>query len=101
MTLCNTPIAVDSKYFFVKKVWKALLTLILLMVTVLFIPWPHDYCQVTRFMVFNAIFKNISLTSWRSVLLLEETGVLGENHRPATTRLQTLSHNVISRTPSH
>jgi len=31
-----------------------------------------------RVMVFNATFKNISIISWRSVLLLEETG---ENHR--------------------
>ena len=35
-----------------------------------------------RFMVFNATFNNISVISWRSVLLVEETGVLGENHRP-------------------
>jgi len=28
-------------------------------------------------MVFNATFNNISVKSWRSVLLLEETG---ENH---------------------
>jgi hypothetical protein len=33
------------------------------------------------FMVFNAIFNNISVISWRSVLLVEETGVPGENHR--------------------
>jgi len=35
------------------------------------------------FMVFNAIFNNISvLISWQSVLLVEETGGPGENHRP-------------------
>ena len=33
-------------------------------------------------MVFNATFNNISVISWRSVLLVEETGVDGENHRP-------------------
>jgi hypothetical protein len=33
------------------------------------------------FMVFNATFNNISAISWRSVLLVEETGVPGENHR--------------------
>jgi len=33
-------------------------------------------------MVFNATFNNISLISWQSVLLVEETGVLLENHRP-------------------
>jgi len=31
-------------------------------------------------MVFNAIFNNISVLSWQSVLLMEETGVLRENH---------------------
>ena len=36
-----------------------------------------------RVMVFNATFKNISIISWRSVLLVEETGVPGEIHRPA------------------
>ena len=33
-------------------------------------------------MVFNATFNNISAIMWRSVLLVEETGVPGENHRP-------------------
>ena len=32
------------------------------------------------FMVFNATFNNISLISWRSVLLVEETGIHRENH---------------------
>jgi hypothetical protein len=32
-------------------------------------------------MVFNAIFNNISVISWWWVLILEETGLLGENHR--------------------
>ena len=36
-----------------------------------------------RVMVFNANFNNISIISWQSVLLVEETGVPGENHRPA------------------
>jgi hypothetical protein len=31
------------------------------------------------FMVFNATFNNISDVSWRSVLLVKETGVPGEN----------------------
>jgi hypothetical protein len=34
-------------------------------------------------MVFNTTFNNISAMSWLSVLLvLQETGVPGENHRP-------------------
>jgi len=32
-------------------------------------------------MVFNATFNNSSVISWRSVLLVEETGVPGENYR--------------------
>ena len=53
------------------------------------------------FMVFNATFNTISVISWRSISLVEETGVLGENHRPAVSRWQTLSHNVVSSTPHH
>ena len=37
------------------------------------------------FMVFNATSNNISVKSWRSVLLVEEIGVPGENHRPVTS----------------
>ena len=33
-----------------------------------------------RVNVFNATFNNISVISWRSVLLVEETGVPRENH---------------------
>ena len=47
------------------------------------------------FMVFNATFNNILVILWQSVLLVEETGVLGENHRPVTSHWQTLSHNVV------
>jgi hypothetical protein len=50
-------------------------------------------------MVFNATFNNISVISWRSVLLVEETGVPGENHRPAASHRQTLSLNVESSIP--
>jgi hypothetical protein len=46
-------------------------------------------------MVFNATFKNISVISWRSVLLVEETEGPGENHRPVASHWQTLSHNGI------
>ena len=50
-------------------------------------------------MVFNATFTNISVISWWSVLLVEEAGVPEENHRPAASYWQTLSHNVISSKP--
>ena len=47
-------------------------------------------------MVFNATFNNISVIWWRSVLLVEETGLPEENHRPSACYLLTLilSHNV-------
>jgi hypothetical protein len=47
-------------------------------------------------MVFQATFNNISVVSWRSVLLVDETKVPGENNRPATSHRQTLSHNFVS-----
>jgi hypothetical protein len=37
------------------------------------------YSLFVWFMVFNAIFNNISVILWQSVLLVEETGVPGEN----------------------
>ena len=38
-----------------------------------------------RIMVINATFNYNSAISVLSVLLVEETGVLGENHRPAAS----------------
>jgi hypothetical protein len=37
------------------------------------------------FMVLNATFNNISVISWWSVLLVEEAGESGENHRPVAS----------------
>ena len=54
---------------------------------------------IVGFMVFNATFNNISAIPRRSVLLVEENGVPGENHRPAASNWQTSSHNVVSSTP--
>ena len=54
-----------------------------------------------RVMVFGTTFNNISVISWRSVLLVEETEVPGENHRAVACHCHTLSHNVVSITPSH
>jgi len=45
-------------------------------------------------MVLNTTFNNISVILWQSVLLVEETGIPRENHRPAASHWQTLSHNV-------
>jgi len=41
--------------------------------------------------VFNATFSYISTISWRPVLVVEEAGVPGENHRPWAINWQTLS----------
>jgi hypothetical protein len=49
-------------------------------------------------MVISDTFNNISVISWRSVLMVEETGVSGKNHRPAASHGQTLSHIVVSST---
>jgi hypothetical protein len=46
-------------------------------------------------LVFNSISNNISVISWRSVLLVEETGGPRESHRPVASHWQTLSHNVV------
>jgi len=35
--------------------------------------------------VFNATFNNNQAISWRSVLLVEEPGVPGENHLPVAS----------------
>jgi len=47
---------------------------------------------------FYATFNDISVISWRSVLLVETTG---EYHRPVASHWHTLSHNVESSTPRH
>ncbi len=46
----------------------------------------------------NATFNNISVISWRSVLLEEEPG---ETHRPVASHRQTLSYTVVSSTTRH
>ena len=50
-------------------------------------------------MALNVTFNNISAISRWLALLMEETGVPGENHRPFASHRQTLSHNVVSITP--
>jgi hypothetical protein len=50
-------------------------------------------------MWYIATFNNISVISWRSVLLVEVIRVPGESHRPVASRWKTLSHNVVSSTP--
>jgi hypothetical protein len=54
-------------------------------------------------MVFNATFNNVSIISWWSVffLLVEETGVPKEKHRPVEVTDKLLSQNVVSSIPLH
>ena len=49
-------------------------------------------CWFGWFMVLCATFNNISVISWRSLWLVEETR---ENHRPVASHWQTLSQNVV------
>jgi hypothetical protein len=48
--------------------------------------------------VFNATFNNISVISWWSVLLVEETEV-PRKKQPAVSHWQTLANNVVLSTP--
>jgi len=41
--------------------------------------------------VFNATFSNISAISWQPVVVVEEAGVPGENHRPWASNWSALS----------
>ena len=50
-----------------------------------------------RVIVLTATFNNISVISWRSVILVEETGVSGD----VACHLRTLSHNVVLSTPRY
>jgi hypothetical protein len=60
--------------------------------------WRQDVFLI-NWLVFSTTFNNISVISWLSVLLVEETGVPGENYRPGASHWQILSHNVVSSTP--
>ena len=46
------------------------------------------------FMVFNTTFNNIAVISWRSHLLVEETGVPEENLSKVTDKLDHMLHRV-------
>ena len=52
-------------------------------------------------MVFSATFSNISVLSWRPVLLVEENEVPGEKQRPVESHRQTSSHNAVSSRSRH
>jgi len=62
--------------------------------------WLHLWVRVVA--VNAANFNNISVISWRSVLLVEETEYPEKTtDLPCTSRWQTLSHYVVSNTPRH
>ena len=46
------------------------------------------------------VFNISAILSW-SVLLMEETGVPGQNHLPVASHWQTLSHNVVLKKPEY
>jgi hypothetical protein len=50
----------------------------------LHVTFESDELKLKMFML-NPSFNNISVISWWSVLLVEVTGVPGENHRPAAS----------------
>jgi hypothetical protein len=43
--------------------------------------------EIDLILVLNSTFSNISAISWRPVLVVDEGGVPGENHRPWTKQL--------------
>jgi hypothetical protein len=51
------------------------------------IVWQLDLQLSMQSMMFNATFNNISVISWRSVVLVEETGVPRKNNRKSLTCL--------------
>jgi len=52
-------------------------------------------------MAFNSTFNNNLVISWRSILLVGETGVPGEKDLPVASHWQIVSHDVVSSTSRH
>ena len=59
--------------------------------------WSPNKCLSCMFVLWclTPLSTIISVISWRSVLLVEETGGPGKNHRSIKGHWQTLSHNVV------
>jgi hypothetical protein len=47
-------------------------------------------------MVYNATFNFILVLSRRSIVLVEETGVPGKNHRPVASRRSGILNHIVS-----
>jgi hypothetical protein len=77
------------------KVYILFISVLLLPVSLCVSGVINDLCYIF------ATFNNISVISWRSILLVEEIGVPGGDHRPTASHWQTWSHNVVSSTPRH
>ena len=54
-------------------------------IPILILHEKRDYYVFVCLMVLNATFNNISVISCLSVLLVEENGETGENHRPVAS----------------
>jgi hypothetical protein len=67
----------------------------------------HYTCCVTTHLLMHkrvgmvVIYGSWIYNYWRSVLLTEEIRIARENHRPAASHWQTLSHNVVSSKPHY
>ena len=69
--------------------------------------WNHHFKRFTgvvwmvigMVMAFNTTFNNITVVSWRSVLLVEETGKPGVNQRPAANQTHFITQCFIENTP--
>jgi hypothetical protein len=59
----------------------------------------HQRLVRVKLSVLNATFNYILAISRRSVLLVEETELPGENYRPAANYWQNLSNDEVSSTP--
>jgi hypothetical protein len=58
----------------------------------------HDKRQC---IIYKYMYAEVVISWWSVLLLAEETGVPRENHGPAASHCQTLSHNAVSSTPGH
>ena len=52
-----------------------------------------------RVVMFSATYYNIAIISWRSVLLVNETGAPRKKQRRTTNHEHTVSHHVVSSIP--